>query len=197
MISPVQFMKAMEDLCALDKSSEPEDAINSIVEIGPHSSLETPIKEIWKTNTNSNRKFLYLPTLRRGKNGVSTCLDLAAALLTMGHPMRLSAINFPSPIPKPKLLGDLPSYPWMHEKSYWHESRLSRDYRFGLSHLMIFLETSIQAQPVLSRNGEIFSELLNCHGSTITKSNQLQYFLSRLILRWPYRQRFRKPRRRT
>src|SRR4051794_23743303 len=30
----------------------------------------------------------------------------------------------------PKCLVDLPTYPWDHEKSYWHESHLSRAHRF-------------------------------------------------------------------
>ena len=103
--------------------------MTTFVEIGPHNSLETPIKDIWKTLGNKTTNLNYIPTLRRGKDSISTCLDMAATLFITGHRVNLSNVNFPQSAPAPKLLGDLPPYAWMHGKSYWHESRLSRDYR--------------------------------------------------------------------
>ena len=45
--SPVQFLMAIESLCRFkDRNSDPEDQIDTLVEVGPHSALAGPIKQI-------------------------------------------------------------------------------------------------------------------------------------------------------
>ena len=41
----------------------------------------------------------------------------------------MSAVNFPKKAPKPKVLSDLPPYPWNHETEFWHKSRISQSLR--------------------------------------------------------------------
>ncbi|MCJ1466203.1 hypothetical protein MMC07_004822 [Pseudocyphellaria aurata] len=128
MISPVQFSKAVDCLCAESQNGPPEDAIDVLIEIGPHSALSAPIKEIFKSNLSSIK---YLHCLARNMNASITTLQLASSLFTMGYKVDLAAVNFPNPNgPAPQLLTDLPSYPWMHARRHWHESRLSLNHRF-------------------------------------------------------------------
>jgi acyl transferase domain-containing protein len=55
-------------------------------------------------------------------------------LYASNAPVDLQAANFPlKPKELVKMLIDLPQYPWNHTRSYWYESRLSRDYRFRKS----------------------------------------------------------------
>lgn len=75
MISPVQFSKAVDCLCAESQKGSPEDAIDVLVEIGPHSALGAPIKEILKSNL-SNIKYLH--SLARRTDASLTTLQLVS-----------------------------------------------------------------------------------------------------------------------
>ncbi|KAI9808079.1 MAG: Type I Iterative PKS [Pycnora praestabilis] len=127
MTSPVQFSRAIEELCSHTHGSP----IAALIEIGPHSALEAPIKDILKAHSSWGSKPRYLSSLVRRRNATSTLLHLVADLFCLGSLMDLSAINSLEERPTPKLIVDLPSYPWMHTKRHWDESRLSRNFRRG------------------------------------------------------------------
>ena len=122
--SPVQFSNAVEELC----SGTPGTSIDALIEIGPHSTLEAAVKDILKSTAHS-KTVQYLSSLSRGKDASATTLQLASSLFMLGSPVDLSAINMSGKLSKPRVLGDLPSYPWMHDKSHWHDSRLDRNHR--------------------------------------------------------------------
>lgn len=129
--SPVLFSQAVTDLCRGrndDKSMSPTDVI---IEIGPHSSLKAPIQEILKSkNQFSGCSARYVPTLLRNSDAARDLLNTAGALHCTGCPVELSNL-YPSPQEKSsKLLSDLPQYPWLHTKRYWHETRISKNNRF-------------------------------------------------------------------
>ena len=127
LISPVNFSSAVEDMC-YDFRREDEEAQTIFVEIGPHASLRTAVADILRANR-WTQGVTYLPSLQTGKNTTMQILQLASKLFAKGQPINLDTVNFPHGNSGIKPLGDLPPYPWNHDKSYWHESRLSRNYR--------------------------------------------------------------------
>ena len=127
LFSPVKFCAAVEEMC-FDFQTEEENASIIIVEIGPHSSLKAAINDIVKSNEWAH-KVTYLSSLLSGADTTRQMLQLASNLFANGQPINLEAVNFPHGSQGLKPLGDLPPYAWKHDKSYWHESRLSRNYR--------------------------------------------------------------------
>ena len=120
--SPVRFVDAIEDMYS--KRERPD----ILVEIGPHSALESPIRDIMKSS-GLGSEARYFPSLIRDCDASLTTLSLASALHVLGCSLNFSAINNPRVSSPPKVLGDLPSYPWNHSKRHWHESRLSINHR--------------------------------------------------------------------
>ena len=122
LVSQVKFLPAIEEVQARSK-------VDILIEIGPHSALAGPVQEILDMEIGSPRKIEYLPTLKRNTNAQQSALKLASALLIRGCAIDLSAVN-QAPGSKHTVLVDLPTYPWNHEHSYWHESRLSHSHRY-------------------------------------------------------------------
>ena len=121
--NPVQFTQALHNLCI-----NAEDAsIDTLVEIGPHSALQAPIQDLFKANADWGGKFKYLSCLRRGEDACSTLLAAVSDLVSHGYPVNISHVNLGV---SRKVLVDMPSYPWMHKRRHWYESRLSLNHRF-------------------------------------------------------------------
>ncbi|KAI1424757.1 ketoacyl-synt-domain-containing protein [Xylaria sp. FL1777] len=100
--------------------------VNMLLELGPHSALQGPLKQILKAVGGDAAKVPYVAALARKKNAVETALDVAATLFTKGAVLDFDAINFPKPGKSPMLLNDLPRYPWNYSAKYWHESRFTQ-----------------------------------------------------------------------
>ena len=120
--SPVQFVDGLQSM--YNKRKGPD----ILIEIGPHSALESPIRDIMKSSGTIN-DVRYFPSLVRDRDASLTTLSLASALHVLGCGLNFSAINNPPASALPKLLEDLPSYPWNHSTRHWHESRLSVNHR--------------------------------------------------------------------
>ena len=129
--SPVLFSQAVTDLCRERNNADSVSPVDVIVEIGPHSTLKAPIQEILKSRNHiSGASTRYLPTLLRDSDAARSLLNTAGALYCTGYPVESSNL-YTSPHEKSyKLLSDLPQYPWLHTKRYWHETRISRNNRF-------------------------------------------------------------------
>ncbi|KAI1167621.1 hypothetical protein F5B18DRAFT_673595 [Nemania serpens] len=113
--SPVKFTQAMTRMTELEGLG-----VNHIVEIGPHSALAGPIRQLRDKLGVSSRDLEYTATLSRGENSVTRLLDLVGALFIKGYPVDLARVNsledqdglgnitlrrgFP--------IVDLPSYAW-------------------------------------------------------------------------------------
>ena len=130
--STVRFSEALQSMCpASDREDDMENPIDMLVEVGPHSALEGPVRQILKT-TNVATTIQYAPTLIRNKDAWHTMLQLGSTLFVKGCELDLAKINFPSHEDrKPFLLLDLPTYPWNHETRYWHESRIATNHRLS------------------------------------------------------------------
>ncbi|VUC20324.1 unnamed protein product [Clonostachys rosea] len=115
--SPVLFNTGLKALLQQTGSN------TVLIEIGPHSALSGPIRQII-SETYSKSPPLYVPTLIRSENESKALLTTAGQLFCQGQRLSFDAIN-----PVGRVLPTLPTYPWNHGTSYWYESRVSREYR--------------------------------------------------------------------
>jgi SAM-dependent methyltransferase len=114
--SPVLFYPAVVEIL----NAQSHDKL--FLEIGPHSGLAGPLRQIFKTNSISNATYVSVQT--RDTNCSHALLTAAGHLHINGLPLDFSEIN-----PAGKVPIDLPIYSWHHETEYWNESRLSREWR--------------------------------------------------------------------
>ena len=129
MVSPVRFSTAIESLAQNKSVAENSRDINFLIEIGPHSALKGPIKQT--LGHRMANEVQYAPTLVRKRPGRHTMLELASELFKHGYDIDIGAANFWGDATWPRrCLSDLPPYPWDHSTSFWHESRISRNYRY-------------------------------------------------------------------
>lgn len=139
MVSPVQFVQALDLLfqTASDKRSKRRAGasakIDTIIEIGPHSALQGPIKQ-FLTDRKKMEEATYLSMLVREKPADATALEVAGNLWGRGLDVDIARANSAEATPtRFKVLPDIPSYSWNHEKSFWHESSQSKNHRFQRS----------------------------------------------------------------
>ncbi|KAK4106755.1 hypothetical protein N658DRAFT_461640 [Parathielavia hyrcaniae] len=134
-VSPVLFTDALATLLQHDPSQRRrrarsgEPAFDLLLEVGPHSALKGPLRQILQHHSVSTVP--YVSVLLRKETAVDSAIRAASALYVRGVPVRVQSINQPMATPSSpiKPLVDLPSYPWDHSLRYWAESRLSRNYR--------------------------------------------------------------------
>lgn len=125
---PVLFDQAAQSLF----HSHPE--IDHIIEIGPHSALAGPLREIKQALHLKDEQLYYVPSLIRGKSGPSSMMRLAGALFINGYGIDLNAANSPisetAPKSNPRLIVDLPGYAWAHDTLYWTQDQTSNEVNF-------------------------------------------------------------------
>jgi acyl transferase domain-containing protein len=130
-VSPVQFEKALSAAAAAMKAENPS-AAKVFVEVGPHSALLGPARQIFN-NLPGSFSYTYTSALVRKKNALQTTLESIGELYKVGYAFDaasvLSLTAKSSTTSKPRVLQDLPKYPWDHSTTYWHESRLSKSHR--------------------------------------------------------------------
>ncbi|KAK8859936.1 ketoacyl-synt-domain-containing protein [Apiospora arundinis] len=120
---PVKFSEAVHSM--VEPVGEHRTGVNMLVELGPHSALQGPLKQILKATGGPAAKIPYASMLGRKKDAVETAMEVASTLFTKGAVLDFEAINYPKPTKTPMLLTDLPRYPWNKSSKYWHESRLT------------------------------------------------------------------------
>lgn len=126
LVSPVLFTDATRCLCESPSGARKVDVI---VEIGPHPQLGGPIKQTLKTLTGEANVIPYAGTLRRKVDAEEALLSSLGFLYKQGKSINLSLANNRLRETLPDMLVDLPPYQFDHDQTYWHESRLSKDYR--------------------------------------------------------------------
>lgn len=124
LVSPVQFSTALATMCQQEYNGLP---IDTVLEVGPHSQLGGPLKQIFKILPEPQSGMTYTHTLKRGENAEKSFLKCLSFLHLQNGSVKLQDINKED---KDLLqLVDLPPYPFDHDRTYWHESRLSKEYR--------------------------------------------------------------------
>ena len=123
--SPVLFSQATQSLYGISGDST-KQYVNVMIEIGPHSALQGPVRQILQSVKGSSRKIQSVPSLIRNEDSVSAMLQLAARLFMSGCQIEMGNVNFPTG-ESPKILTDLPTYQWNHGRGYWHEIRANQE----------------------------------------------------------------------
>lgn len=135
LLSPVRFVEAVQTML----KEIPE--VDHLLEIGPHSTLSGPLKDIIAGVEQSAGKVSYLSTLKRGADDAEQMLQLAGTLFLKRYPIDLAAVNDlrsasqlveaePSLQTACKVLVDLPPYQWNYSNDNWSSSRLSDELKF-------------------------------------------------------------------
>lgn len=112
--SPVLFHSATRKLL-----SESKDCAVHL-EVGPHSALAGPLRQIYKE---ASATINYVAALSRGKDDTIAFLQAVGQLHCFGV-----KVSYPSG--PEEVLTDLPNYPWHYEKPYWCETRIQKSWRF-------------------------------------------------------------------
>ncbi|KAL9076681.1 MAG: hypothetical protein Q9157_003571 [Trypethelium eluteriae] len=116
LVSPVLFSPAITEL--LKRTTSPQ----VFLEVGPHSALAGPLRQILRTGNASQSE--YISTLVRGEDAVPALLNCVGNLFQRGIDLNWGSIT-----PAGVTLVDLPTYPWQREGNFWNESRLSKGWR--------------------------------------------------------------------
>ncbi|KAL2830329.1 hypothetical protein BDW59DRAFT_158657 [Aspergillus cavernicola] len=117
---------------ALERAMIECGPFQAVLEVGPHPALKGPASQTLREL--SDDPLPYFGVLDRRRNDVVAFGDTLASLWLQFGP---SAVDFegyatasgPEGLSPPKLVKELPSYPWDHSQIYWRESRLSREFR--------------------------------------------------------------------
>ena len=132
LVQPVEFVKAFTDMVLgrVDESDPSGSNIDIVIEVGPHTALGGPIKEIMSLPEFEGLNAVpYMGCLKRGENARDCMLNLAVGLLRKGYPLELSRLGVDGKgYEKPGILTDLPPYPWNHSIRHWVEPRAHRAY---------------------------------------------------------------------
>ncbi|RYP73024.1 hypothetical protein DL771_003892 [Monosporascus sp. 5C6A] len=130
LLQPVQFADAFTDM-VLGDMDESGTSVDVILEVGPHTALGGPIKEILSEPEFEGLDVAYMGCLVRNEDSRDTMRAAALNLLRRGLQINQANISFPWgqwPF-DPRVLTDLPSYPWNHSIKHWSEARQNRAYR--------------------------------------------------------------------
>lgn len=126
LVSPVLFSQAVT------MATSVKGPFGAGLEVGPHPALKGPVTQSIKQACNTN-----LPYSGVLSRGVNDCSAFASAIAFLWSYFGNEKLNFTSYLSaltgssefKPTLLKGLPTYSWDHTRSYWAESRLSRNFR--------------------------------------------------------------------
>ena len=128
--SQVRFCEALQEMCRTCKSADPEaKGLDMLIELGPHATLATPIKQTLQTGDLVDFEIDYVPSLKRKEDAVFSIHRLASQLWSSGAQPQLEALESSDQKAPPKLLTDLPIYQWDRSLEHWNEPRISREYR--------------------------------------------------------------------
>jgi acyl transferase domain-containing protein len=126
--APVQFSTAMNKAFTSGAKQSSTTMADFFVEIGPHSTLRSPLKENGRDIVTN-----YTSMLVRNRAADITALECAGKLYSAGSSIDLAEVNG-SRSSSANLVTTLPLYPFNDKTKYWMEGRASAQYRFR-SHL--------------------------------------------------------------
>lgn len=115
LVSPVKFDTAVGEVLSTISAQK------LFVEIGPHSALAGPIRQILQHHGSTDE---YVHSCRRGGDSRRDILKLVGELW-----LRDVGVDMQIIFETGKFLPDLPLYPWHYDEPLWLESRLSKEWR--------------------------------------------------------------------
>jgi acyl transferase domain-containing protein/NADPH:quinone reductase-like Zn-dependent oxidoreductase/ubiquinone/menaquinone biosynthesis C-methylase UbiE len=138
LVQPVQFVDAFTEMVLGETDDASGRSIDVVLEVGPHTALGGPIREIMSLVEFDGIELPYWGCLVRNEHAGNTMRAAAINLLREGVPLVMSEINFPKSLSEhsyiydddlPRVLIDLPTYPWNHSMRHWQEARVNRAIR--------------------------------------------------------------------
>lgn len=129
LVSPVHFSDAVTTMLRSSgkisrRQRKAESAVDFLLEIGPHAALRGPLLDILKKE--SLESVGYASMLLRGSDAVDSAMTAAGDLYCRGYPVDVATVNnFQH---EPRVLVDLPAYPWNRSDKYWATSRLTQNF---------------------------------------------------------------------
>ncbi|EEP78969.1 hypothetical protein UREG_03815 [Uncinocarpus reesii 1704] len=124
MVNPVLFCQSIE------AAAEKEGPFNLAIEIGPHPALKGPglqtLQDIY------GQEIPYVCPLNRGSDDIIAFGDALGYIWSQIAPSVVNFDRYDNILFGNKhrqLLKGLPTYTWDHDRTYWHETRISRAYR--------------------------------------------------------------------
>ena len=132
MLKPVKFSQAVQ--AALSYSGGKRRTTRNhtpyvFLEVGPHSALQGPLKQIFDIQEGKNRQIPYVSVLQRGVDAIRSSLDAIGKLLLQGVVPDLGAANRNDDSRNITALTDLPPFAWNRQLTYWFESAAGKAYR--------------------------------------------------------------------
>lgn len=130
LVSPVRFADVVTYLATAAPQVDGLKKVSTFIELGPSGALKRPINdtlsEVWKGQT-----FKYLPVLSKFSSAAESTLEVVGQLFSAGYSVSVTNANQQNTDAREwPFLVDTPAYPFDHSQLHWHESRLSRDWRF-------------------------------------------------------------------
>ncbi|KAL8737123.1 MAG: hypothetical protein Q9181_001994 [Wetmoreana brouardii] len=134
MLQPVLFCDSLGAICVQPGSpgSQPVKQVDVLIEIGPHSALAGPVRQVLASPAFKKLDIVYKSALIRDRDAVETVQSLVCFLVGKGYRPNLGHIKFPGSRGELGVVTDLPSYPWTHQTRHWLEPRLNNAHRFKL-----------------------------------------------------------------
>ncbi|KAI1173516.1 fatty acid synthase S-acetyltransferase [Nemania sp. FL0916] len=116
--APVKFREAVMSILQHDLGKD-----SLFLEVGPHSALAGPLRQIFTSLASPAQ---YVSVMARNRDCFESFLGAIGKIWSLHIPIRLDTL-----FEGGKCLADLPRYPWDHDgPGYWHESRLSKEWRY-------------------------------------------------------------------
>ncbi|KAL2824216.1 hypothetical protein BDW59DRAFT_147657 [Aspergillus cavernicola] len=122
----VRFTQAIDQIQRIGK--------HCFIELGPHSSLELPIKQTLALAGIPSSEVQYAAPIKRNANSLHSSLGLAGTLWLKGYDIAWSRVNGLDGGRKSnqalyRVIPDLPRYRFHYDGTLWTESRASIEYR--------------------------------------------------------------------
>ena len=109
---PVQFLGSVRSLLP---HGDPNITLDILVEIGPESALQGPIKQIFQQNSETSAaRVQYKASLVCNRNAIHTCHELLVLLVREGCPTNVNTVSFLAGSRSNNLFGNLQLYARIH-----------------------------------------------------------------------------------
>jgi acyl transferase domain-containing protein/NADPH:quinone reductase-like Zn-dependent oxidoreductase/NAD(P)-dependent dehydrogenase (short-subunit alcohol dehydrogenase family) len=132
MVGTVRFSEALSGILVDEEGNQ---AVDVLMEIGPHPALKGPSRQ---TVQSLKLDIPYLNSLTRGTLDYEGLLTAAGQLFALGYPVDLAAVNSDhfldesgviQEVNKAQRLRDMPKYCWDHSGRYWADTRVISEHR--------------------------------------------------------------------
>lgn len=137
LVSRVEFNSSLTHLChqmSNGANNEPTSPVMyDFLEVGPHKALSSYLVQNIDELALPGFTYVYDSLLIRRKDAYRSFLEAVGGLLERGYLINTNNLNnmdHGTVIQRQhRTLTNLPTYSWDHARSFWHESRVSRQHR--------------------------------------------------------------------